>query len=64
MWELRNIYKSLVRNSDGRRPHGRPRHRWEDNIKMAHKETECEGVDWILLAQWALVNMVMNLHIA
>ena len=46
---------------------GRPRRRWEDNIKMDLQEVECEGMDWIELAQdrdrWrALVNAVMNLR--
>jgi len=49
------------------RPHGRPRHRWEDNIKMDLQEVGCGGMDWIGLAQnrdrwWALVNAVMNLR--
>jgi hypothetical protein len=41
----------LVRKSEGRRPLGRPKHRWEDNIKMGLRETECDGVNWINLAQ-------------
>jgi hypothetical protein len=50
----------------GKRPLGRRRHRWEDNIKMDFQEVRCEGMDWIELAQdrdrwWALVNVVMNL---
>ena len=52
--------------SDRKRPLGRPRLRWEDNIKMDLQEVECEVMDWIDLAQdkerWrALVNAVMNL---
>jgi len=52
----------------GKRPLGRPRRRWEDNIKMDLKEVGCEGVDWIELAQdrdrWReLVNVVMNLQV-
>jgi hypothetical protein len=67
MGEMRNSYKSLVGKPEGRRPHGRPRHRWED-IRMNHREIWCESVHWINLAQvrdqWqAAVNMVMNLHI-
>jgi hypothetical protein len=55
-----------VGKSEGKRPLGRPRRRWEDNIKMDLEEVVCEGVDWIELAQdrerWqALVNAVMNL---
>jgi len=50
----------------GKRPLGRPRHRWEDNIKMDLQEVGCGGMDWIELAQdrarrRALVNAVMNL---
>jgi len=52
----------------GKRPLGRPRHRWEDNIKMDLQEVGCGGMDWIELAQdrdrWqALVNAVMNLRV-
>jgi len=47
-------------------PLGRPRRRWEDNIKMDLQEVGCEGMDWIEVAQdrdswWALVNTVMNI---
>jgi hypothetical protein len=67
MGERRNAYRILVRNPEGRRPLGRPRHRWMDNIKMDLRETGWDGMDWIHLAQdrdqWrALVNMVMNLR--
>jgi hypothetical protein len=53
---------------EGRRPLGRPRRRWEDNIKMDLKEVGWEGVDWIHMAQdrdrWlAVVNAVMNLRV-
>jgi len=41
----------LVRKPEGKRPLGRPRFRWEDNIKMDLQEVECEGVDWIELPQ-------------
>ena len=56
----------LVVKPEGRRPLGRPRSRWEDNIKMNIQEVGCGGMDWIELAQgrdrWrALVNAVMNL---
>ena len=54
--------------TEGKRPLGRPRRRWEDNIKMGHQEVGCGGMDWIELAQdrdrWlALVNVVMNLRV-
>ena len=61
----RGIYRVLVGKPEGKRPLGRSRHRWEDNIKMELQEVGCGGMDWIKLAQdrekWqALVNMVMN----
>jgi len=57
-----------VGKPEGKRPLGRPRHRWEDNIKMDLQEVGYEGMDWIELAQdrdrwWALVNVVMNLRV-
>jgi hypothetical protein len=53
---------------EGKRPLGRPKRRWEDNIKMYLQEVGCRGMDWIELAQdrdswWALVNAVMNLRV-
>jgi hypothetical protein len=45
---LRNEYKILVRKSKEKRPLGKPRHRWEENIKMHLKETGCEDVYWII----------------
>jgi len=55
----------LVGKPEGKRPLGRPRHRWEDNIKMDLQEVGCECMNWIDLAQdmdrWrTLVNAVMN----
>jgi hypothetical protein len=55
----------LVGKPEGKRPLGRPRHRWKDNIKMDLQEVGCECMDWIYLAQgtdrWlTLVNVVMN----
>ena len=38
MWERRGVYRVLVGIPEGKRPLGRPRHRWEDNIKMNHEE--------------------------
>jgi hypothetical protein len=67
MGERKGAYRILVGRAEGRRPLGRPRQRWEDNIKMDLQEVGwC--MDWIELAQdrdkWrALVNAVMNLRI-
>jgi hypothetical protein len=65
MGEKRNGYRLLVGKSEGRRPLGRPRRRWLDNIGMELVEVGWGDVDWIRLAQdrdrWkALVNSVMN----
>ena len=64
----RGVHRVLVGKPDGNRSLGRPRHRWEDNIKVDLCEVGCGGVDWIRLAQdrnrWqALVNAVMNHHV-
>jgi hypothetical protein len=63
----KNVYRLLVRKPEGKRPLGRPRRRWVDNINMALVVIGLGGVDWIGLAQdrdkWrALVNAVMNLQ--
>jgi hypothetical protein len=68
MGERRGAYRVSVGKSEGRRPLGRPRRRWEDNIKMDLIEKRNGGTDWIDLAQdrdmWrALVNAVMNLRV-
>jgi hypothetical protein len=68
MGELRGAYNILVRRPEGGRPLGRPRRRWEDNIKMDLREIGFEDVDWIHWAQdrdrWrAVVNTVMNLRV-
>jgi hypothetical protein len=65
--EKRRAYRVLAGRPEGRRPLRRPRHRWEDNIKVDLQDVECEGMKWIDLAQdrdrWrALVNAVMNLR--
>jgi hypothetical protein len=65
MGEKRDAYRILVGRPEERRPHRRPRRRWEDNIKMDLQELEW-GMSWIELAEdrdrWlALVNAVMNL---
>jgi hypothetical protein len=66
--EKRGLYRVLVGKPKGRRPLGRPRHIWKDNIKMDHQEVGCGSVDWIELVQdrdrWrALVNATMNLGV-
>ena len=68
MVERRGIYRDLVGKPKGKRPHGRPRCRWEDNIKMDLQEVGCEDTEWIYMAQdrdrWqAIVNAVMNLQV-
>jgi len=68
MGEGRGMYRVLVGKPEVKRPFGRPRRRWEDNIKMDLQEVECGGMEWIGLAQdrdrWqALVNAVMNLRV-
>ena len=68
MGEGRSIYCVLVGKPEGRRPLGRPRRIWEDNIKMDLQEVGCGGMGWIDLAQdrdsWrALLNGVMDLRV-
>src|SRR5215510_4744992 len=48
--EERGMFRVLVGKPDGKRPLGRPRRRWEDNIRMDLQEAECGGMDWIGLA--------------
>ena len=67
MGERSGVCRVLVGKPEGKRPHGRPRRRWKDNIKM-DLEVGCWSVDWIELAQdrerWrALVTAVMNLRV-
>jgi hypothetical protein len=68
MGAKRNVYRLLVGKLQGKRPLGRPRRRWIDNIKIDLLEIGLSVVDWIGLAQhryrWrALVNSVMNLQV-
>jgi hypothetical protein len=68
MEQMRNAYRILVGNPEGKRPLGRPRRRWVDNIKINLREIVWNGMDWIDLArdrdQWrVLVNTVMNLWV-
>jgi hypothetical protein len=67
-WEKRNAYRLLVGKPEGKRPLGRPRRRWVNNIRMGFGEVGWGDVDWIDLAQdrnsWrALVNSVLNLRV-
>ena len=68
MGEERGVYRVLVGKPEGRRPLGRPRRRWVDNIRMDLHEVGCEYMDWIGLAQdidrWRkLVSAVMNFRV-
>jgi hypothetical protein len=68
MEETRNAYRILVAKPEGKRPLGRSRSRWVDNVKIDLREIGWDSMDWINLAQdkdkWrALVNMVMNLRV-
>jgi hypothetical protein len=66
--EERGVYRALVGKPEGKRPLGKPRGRWEDNIRMDLQEVGCGGIDWLGLVQdrdrWReLVNAVMNLGV-
>jgi hypothetical protein len=71
MGERRDLYRVLVATSEGKKPLGRPRHRWKgnmDNIKMDLQEVGCGDVDWIELAQdrdrcRALMQAVMKFRV-
>jgi hypothetical protein len=68
MGEGRSVYRVLVGRPESKRPLGRSRGRWEDNIKMELKETGTDGTNWIRLAQdkvqWrAFLSTVMNLRV-
>jgi hypothetical protein len=68
MGEKRNVYRLLVGKPELKRPLGRPRRRWVDNINMDLLEIGLNVVDWIVVAQdgyrsRALVNSVMNLRV-
>ena len=69
MGQGRGVYRVLVEKPEGKRPLGRPRRRWEDNIKMDLQEVGGRCGDWMKLAQdrdrWrALVSTVMNLRVS
>jgi hypothetical protein len=68
MGDGRGVYRFVVGRPEWKRPLGRPRCRWEDNIKMDLREIGIDGANWIQLAQyrihwWACVNTVMNLRV-
>jgi len=68
MGERRDLYRVLVGKPDGKRPLGRPRRRWEDNIKIDIQEIGCGGMDWVELDYdrdrwWVLVTEVMNIWV-
>jgi hypothetical protein len=64
MGEGRGVYRVLVGRPEDKRRLGRPRRRWDNNIKMDHREIGIEGANWIQLAQnRAFVNMAMNLRV-
>jgi hypothetical protein len=68
MGKGRGVHRVLVGKREGKRPLGRPRRRWEDNIKLDFQEVGGDGGDWMELAQgrerWrALVSRVMNLQV-
>jgi len=68
MGERRGVYRVLMGKPKGKRPLGRPRSRWEDNIKMDLQEMGCWGMDWIEFAQdrdrWReFVSAVMNIRV-
>jgi hypothetical protein len=64
----RGVYRTLVGRAEDKRPLGRPRRGWDDNIKMDLREIGIDGANWIQLAQdrvqlWVFVNTVMNLRV-
>jgi hypothetical protein len=66
MGERSGVYRVWVGKLEGNRPLGRPRRRWEDNIKMDLQEVGCGGMDWIKLSQdrdRGCVNVVINLRV-
>ena len=68
MCEEKGVYRVLVGKPEGRRPLGRPRRRWVDNVRMDLQEVGCRYMDWIGLAQdrdrWrTFVSAVMNLRV-
>jgi hypothetical protein len=62
MGERRYVYRVLIGRPEGKRPLGRPRCRWEDNIKMVLREIGIDGANWIRLAR-AFFGTIMNLRV-
>jgi len=68
VWVSRGMYRVLVEKLEGRRPLGRPRRRWVDNIRVDLQKVGCGYMDWIGLAQdrdrlRSLMSAVMNLQV-
>jgi hypothetical protein len=63
MAKMRNTNKTLVCKLERKTSHGRPRCRWEDNIRMDLREVGWEVVEWVHLAQEVLINTVMKLRV-
>jgi hypothetical protein len=68
MGDGRGVHRGLMGKTEGKRPLGRPRRRWEDKFKIDFQEVGCGDMDWIELAQdrdsWqALVNAIMNFRV-
>jgi hypothetical protein len=68
MGEGRGVCRVLVGKPEGKRPLGRPKRRWDDNIKMYLREIGTDGANWVRLSEyrvqwWAFVNTVMNLRV-
>ena len=68
MGDRRGVYRDMVGKPEGKKPLGRPRSRWKENMKMDLQEVGCECIDWIKLAQdrdmWrALVSVEMNIGV-
>jgi hypothetical protein len=68
MGDRRGSYRVLMGKSEGKRPLGRPRRRWDDNIQRDLQEVGCVGMDWIDVVQdsdrwWALVNTAINIRV-
>jgi len=68
MGERRVVYRILMWKSEVKRPFGKPRRKWEDNLKMTLQDVGCAGRDWIELTLdrdrcWEFVNAVMNFRV-